>query len=347
MTTATLGNANARDNGFDTVRLLAAAAVLVSHAFALTGYREPFEGIARSMSLGQIAVAVFFVTSGLLITMSADRRTPVEFGVQRAKRIMPALIACVVLCVTLGMAVTTMPTESYLASRTTWQFIGNAVFLPVGYGLPGVFSDHANPAVNGSLWTLKFEIACYVVSFLFARWDRWRLPLLIAGWVASLVLSHSLTNGETGVMFYIERFAFLFRFYGAGMLLYAFRNRVPLRADLALVSFALVCLSPLLGLFAEAAATLGTYALIVAAYRAPSWFRAITRKGDISYGVYLYAFPIQQLLVPISMKSAAPWLTNIVLALPFTLIAGILSWLIVEHRFLKRRIDQTAAAHAF
>jgi peptidoglycan/LPS O-acetylase OafA/YrhL len=245
------------------------------------------------------------------------------------------------------MAATSLPVDRYLVASGTWQFLGNAVFFPVGYGLPGVFGDHANPAVNGSLWTLKFEVACYAVSLLYARLGRGRLPLLIAGWLTSLVLSHSLTDGETGAMFYIERFAFLFRFYGAGMLLYAWRDRLPLRTDLALAAFVLVCLSPLLRAFAEAAATLGAYALVVVAYRAPVWFRAITRKGDISYGVYLYAFPIQQLVVPLSMKTAVPWLTNIALALPLTLFAGTLSWLILERRFLRRKIDQTPAAHAF
>ncbi len=129
--------------------------------------------------------------------------------------------------------------------------------------------------------------------------------------------------------------------------LYAFRDHIPLRADWALAALALVCLSPLVGLFAEAAATLGAYALIVAAYRAPRWFRAVTARGDISYGVYLYAFPIQQLLVPLSLKSPVPWLTNLALALPLTILAGVTSWLLVERRFLTRPGDRTAAAHAF
>ena len=152
---------------------------------------------------------------------------------------------------------------------------------------------------------------------------------------------------EAGALFYLERFAFLFRFYGAGMLLYALRDRVPLRADAALLSFTLVCVAPFVDLFAEAAATFGAYALVVAAYRAPTWLRALTRKGDLSYGVYLYAFPIQQLLVPISLATAMPWLTNMVLALPLTILAGTLSWVLVERRFMRRREDMTAASHAF
>ncbi len=129
--------------------------------------------------------------------------------------------------------------------------------------------------------------------------------------------------------------------------LYAFRDHIPLRADWALAALALVCLSPLAGLFAEAAATLGAYALIVAAHRAPRWFRAATARGDISCGVYLYAFPIQQLLVPLSLKSPAPWLTKLALALALTILAGVTSWLLVERRFLTRPGDRTAAAHAF
>ncbi len=343
----TLGTIDTRDNGFDTIRLLAAAAVLVSHSFALTAFAEPLEDLGRGVTLGTMAVGGFFVISGLLITMSAERRGTGPFLRQRARRLMPALLVCVFACTVVGALLTGLPVGRYWTSLQTVQFLGNAVFLPVSQALPGVFTDQPNGAANGSLWTLKFEVACYAVSFAFARLRFARRTILLAGWIASLILSRHFTGDEGGVWFFVERTAWLFRFYGAGMLLYAFRDRIALRAHWALAALALVALSPLVGLFAEAAATLGAYALIVAAYRAPRWFRAVTARGDISYGVYLYAFPIQQLLVPLSLKSPVPWLTNLALALPLTILAGVTSWLLVERRFLTRPGDRTAAAHAF
>jgi peptidoglycan/LPS O-acetylase OafA/YrhL len=343
----TLGRVNPRDNGFDTIRLLAAIAVLVSHAFALTNHVEPLEGTSRGMTLGVLAVGAFFVISGLLITMSADRRPALSFGSQRARRLLPALFVCVVLCIALGALQTRLDQGEYWTDPKTWLFLGNAVFVGPSLGLPGVFDDYPIDAVNGSLWTLRYEVLCYGVSFAFARLPKGRNLVLIALWLVSLGASRGLTGEEGGLLFHLERMLYLFRFYGAGMLLYAYRDHIPVRAGYALVAASVTFGAVFIGAFTEVAATLGAYALVVSAYRAYGWVRAVTRHGDISYGVYLYAFPIQQLCVPLSMKTSVPWLTNIAVALPLTLLAGAVSWIAVERPFLRRPTDRQPVSHVF
>lgn len=334
---------NAHDNGFDTIRLLAAFAVLVSHAFALTGQAEPLAGTSRSMTLGTLAVGVFFVMSGYLITRSAERHGIGRYIGQRARRIMPALVVCVAVCAIAGLLVTALSPDAYLADPMLWSFIGNIAFLPrAALDLPGVFQTLPVTATNGSLWTLKFEIACYAFSLAWVHFGRARMPILIGLWVASFAASRWFAGDQSGVWFYLDRMAFLFRFYGAGMLLHALAHRVAFRPALGWAALTLVALSPLVGLFAEAAATLGAYAALTLAYRAPRAFGRITRRGDISYGVYLYAFPVQQLMVPLSLASAMPWLANIALSAPVVLMLGALSWFAVERPFLRRK-DPLAA----
>ena len=312
-------------NAFDTLRLLAAGAVLVSHAFALTGLPEPMENLPGRLKLGSLAVGVFFV-------------------IKRARRIMPALIVAVGFCVfVLGPLLTALPIRTYFHSAETFRYLGQAAFLPVTNNLPGVFTPNVMTAVNGSLWTLKFEVACYAFVALALFRPRWGLAVVVGAWLASVVTARLIPEDSTGAMYFVGRLAYLFRFFGTGMLFYLFRERMAIRIDLGLLCFALTVASAFTPLFAEVVTTAGAYALIVFAYRAPAWFKHLTSRGDISYGVYVYAFPIQQVLVPFSLRWEHPWMVNIAVSLPLTLLAGTLSWLIVEQPMLRR---QTLARHA-
>src|SRR5687768_12929304 len=123
-TRATLGAAHSRNNAFDTIRLLAATAVLVSHSFALTGYVEPLEKTTGGVTLGTLAVGAFFVISGLLITTSAARRPPRRFAAQRAARLLPALAVCVAACIVLGSAMTSLSILDYWTNPASFKFAG-------------------------------------------------------------------------------------------------------------------------------------------------------------------------------------------------------------------------------
>ncbi len=139
-----------RDNNLNLIRAVAAAAVLVSHAFPIAlgpGTPEPFEATAGA-SLGHMAVLVFFAASGFLITASYQRSATLgTFAAARAARLLPGLAVSVILvAVILGPLVTTLPTATYLADPQTWTFIiRNIVTYPVQYTLPGVFETNPYP----------------------------------------------------------------------------------------------------------------------------------------------------------------------------------------------------------
>lgn len=327
----TLASFASAPNGFNTIRLIAAIAVIFSHAFPIAGSIEPLENLTGHTSLGKLAVAAFFVISGFLIPASLDRGSVAQYVIKRGFRIMPGLLASVLISAFFfGMLFTQLPLVDYFRHPETWVFLGNIIFLPVGYGLPGVFEGHPLLAVNGSLWTLKFEVACYaivVASFAFARM---RKGTVIATWLCSMVTTPFITENAGGLLYYIGQTSDLFRFFGMGMLFYLFADRIYVRSDWAWIAGALVVVSAFTPIFLEIAATAGAYALVVFAYCCSNRFRLVTEKGDISYGVYVYAFPIQQSLLSVSLGFAIPWLANALLTLPLVMLAGLLSWLAIE-----------------
>lgn len=323
----------AHANGFGTIRLAAALAVIVSHGFVLTGVADPLaHATGGQATLGDLAVSAFFVISGFLIPASFDRSSLGAFAAKRARRIMPGLVVAVLVaaCI-IGPLATRLPLGQYAAHPGTFAFLGNALFLPVGYDLPGLFEGQPVRAANGSLWSLKFELACYAAVPLLLAWRRGRKAAVIAAWLASFVAARVVDTDAGGLAFYLGQGAQLFRFFGAGMVFYLFSGTIALRPAWGWAATGLFGLAAFTPAFMEAAALAGSYALMVLATRAPRGFGAATARGDISYGVYVYAFPIQQLLVAAGLGIAA----NIALAMPLAMLAGLLSWVWVERRFLK------------
>lgn len=190
-TTITLRDYNPRDNCFDTIRLFAAVMVIFSHAFPLTGMDEPLQALSQGQaSIGFLSVSIFFLVSGYLIPASLDRGTISRYAKKRSLRILPALAVAVLICAfVLGPQLTTLSMGAYLTHPKTWMFVGNIAFLPVGYSLSGVFTDQPLDAVNGSLWTLKYEVACYFLVPAIFVFKRWQTQLVIFGWIASLAFA--------------------------------------------------------------------------------------------------------------------------------------------------------------
>ena len=328
-----------RDNAFDTIRLLAAASVILSHAFVLVGGQESAEPLYQlsdgQITIGRGAVAAFFVVSGLLISMSFERsKSWIKFTMNRALRLLPGLWVCVVLLVFLfGPVTTTLPLSQYFGSSETIGFFGNVVFLARSHAIAGVFDGlPGSDAVNGSLWTLKYEVASYVFGALLLCTGRYRTAIVIACWIATMVAAPIIGDPleKHGIAYHGAWMVWLFRFYGAGMVLYVLRDHIPVSRAAALACLALVVAATFTPVYTEALAIFGAYALIAAAFLASGWFKRLTQRGDLSYGVYIYAFPVQQALVPFSNETAIPWLTNVALAMPITFALAGLSWHFVE-----------------
>ncbi len=160
------GSFHTRENNFDFLRFFAAALVLFAHCYPLVGRKmdEPLTVLTGYEKGGGIAVGIFFVISGYLITASyLNSRSPVSFLTKRALRILPALTVAVLLSAfVIGPMVTSWRLDNYLTSAKTWEYLKN-ILLITEYELPGVFNQNVYPdVVNGSLWTLPLEVMMYM-----------------------------------------------------------------------------------------------------------------------------------------------------------------------------------------
>ena len=160
-------------NNFDFFRFLAATLVIYSHAFPLSGngYNgELFVKLTNSqMSGGSIGVGIFFLMSGYLIAKSWDGNPNIaQFVRKRILRIIPGLMVCVLVSMlVIGPIYTALPIKEYFFHNDTISYIKNVFLWETRFTLGGTFVGlpYAN-VINGSLWTLKYEIRCYLILLM-------------------------------------------------------------------------------------------------------------------------------------------------------------------------------------
>jgi peptidoglycan/LPS O-acetylase OafA/YrhL len=165
-----------KDNNFNLLRLLAAFAVLFGHCYALLGLAEPL-GTTLGMSIGSIAVDIFFISSGFLVGASLiQRQSVVDYILARFLRIFPALwVMLLFVVLLLGAVFSHLPLASYYQDPQLVHHLGKSASLMTGldFYLPGVFADNPYPrVVNGSLWTMIYELSMY--GLLLLVWISYR-----------------------------------------------------------------------------------------------------------------------------------------------------------------------------
>lgn len=338
-------------NSFGVIRLVLAVAVLVSHAYFFVsgdGATEPLVWLTGH-SLGEHAVQAFFLLSGLLVTESLIRSgSIVSFACGRVLRVFPGLIVCVALVTfLLGPLVTHLSLAEYFADARWLAYVAKTVLLVTGAAeLPGTFTTlPAAGLVDMSLWTLKYEMICYIglgalgaAGLFTARYQRHAAAglalLLCVIWLRPADPLHSNSLVE-----HVRYFAL---YFGVGTLAALLKSYIPMKRWLVL---------PLLALFAGAIGTplqeltcalfLGYATLVAATFRFGP-LRAWCNRHDISFGVYIYAAPIQQALL-----QANPGIHPLVLSLAalaiVTVVAG-LSWALVEKPAMALRPMASASA---
>jgi peptidoglycan/LPS O-acetylase OafA/YrhL len=337
-----------RSNNFDALRLMAALLVIWGHQFPILGLPTP---LITHNEPGALGVVMFFAISGYLVTQSwrADPHLG-RFALRRALRIWPGLTVAVLLCVVvLGPLVTTLPLREYFTSSGTLLYLRN-LWLNMRFALPGVFES--NPivqSVNGPLWTIPLEVGCYVAlglaGVLGAVRTRWVAPVVLVGMMSALQWRYSVPAGAA-----VPEWSFGLQYgmvfaLGSTLAVWAdlWRGRILAATSLWTVScYALHIWGP--QPLASQAIILSLGGLAVLLGQA-SWplLRSAGRWGDVSYGLYIYAFPIQQLLVTLG---AQHWGFNpalaATLAASFTLAA--LSWHWVEKPALNFKPQRPTAS---
>lgn len=321
-------------NNFDFIRIVAASMVLLSHHFALTGQAEPsFFGL---YSLGGLAVAIFFAISGYLVAISWARDPNLlRFGWRRFLRIWPALTCVVILAAfVLGPLVTTLPTATYLQHGATWNYL-RALLMQIHYVLPGVF-EH-NPyaaAVNGSLWTIPFEVRCYIVLGLAGLVGLLRYrPVFLLCITAYMVWFLTTSNADTtGTMHYGRELSAFFLLGAALAVLEPSWRRHP--ALWALVLGSLATAFWVSGWRHTAMLIALPFFIINTGTCSTPFVRRAGRFGDPSYGIYLFAFPIQQAVIFYCWPEVG-FGGTLALAAGITVLAAYASWHCIEKQALK------------
>ena len=340
-------------NHFHPIRLLAALLVLFAHAFHLLdrGGEEPIGRWFTSIDASLIGVTMFFFISGFLVARSWDaRRSLAGFVAARMLRIVPALwLALLVTVLVVGPIFTTLSPAEYFANSGTWRYLGLNALLRPQYLLPGVFEANPLPGVNGSLWTIPLEAACYAVlgiagwtALLFgppaavvARFRQSPVRFIALAIVFSAIVVKIATTSPTYSGLALE--------FLLGMIVYRFRDRIRLDPAIALMSI-VVCIatarvawpfvthggSPSIG--AALTSIVLPYSLLTFALHPATSTRATwLHRHDYSYGTYLYGFPVQQAAIALGVRD--PW-TLFAIGVPTSVALAALSWHLVEKRAL-------------
>jgi peptidoglycan/LPS O-acetylase OafA/YrhL len=326
----TLTEAARRNNNFDALRIAAAAAVILGHASELRGHADEMP-VVFGIPLTQLAVGVFFVISGYLISGSWERRPQLpRYLTNRVLRIIPGLLLVVIVSAfVLGPIVSALAAGDYFTHGGTYAYLSNAVLIP-NYALPGVFSGNPFPgAVNGSLWTLPAEFACYlVVPVIGSLPKRFRVP----GWVGFAIACVAVTL-FTHLDFFgarVESASLMWVFFAGGTLVRLGIARQRMRTDVAVVVsvawLAVASVLPQWGLYAAWIAL--PYCLLAFGVRSTPVLRHASRYGDLSYGLYVWAFPVQQAII--YFFGVLPWIADVAMVGLISAAFAYGSWHLVE-----------------
>ena len=351
----------ARNNAVGFLRLVCALVVIYTHAYPLGGFG--FDPITRALhdNLGALAVATFFFLSGFLVTRSYERTSnPIRFLWHRALRIMPGFWICLVVMVGgVGPLVWIIEHWSlagyftYPVDRPLSYLTSNAWLDMRQTGVAGIFAHLPEGFfVNGALWTLANEGKCYILLALLG-WCvlRLRVPLIYPFAFAVLLLYINAPRQMdaiplvTAVRWWFGPDVFMLQasYFFAGATYYAYRRRIVVRRAFFVCATLGVLLASLVGVQLLVLPLAVPYTVLWLALRLPT--RHVERYGDISYGLYIYGWPVMQILVLLGVARLGPVplaVASIVVTVPFAL----LSWRYVEapcmhlkrgRRFLARR----------
>ena len=343
--------------GFDTLRVVLAILVLCNHSFLIVDGNFDYLHTSRLWTVFGPVLPMFFALSGFLIAASAQRLTLGPFLVNRSLRIVPALAVDILIsALVIGPAVTSVDLSSYVRGKDFHHYFLNIIGF-IHYFLPGVFLQNPWPRqVNGSLWTVPFEIGCYaIMSFLILTGAiRSRRFMLLAVALFSLVYYAAkfflpqfvgYLGTEGGFHNYLSGFVsdrgtVLYFYFVGGVLLYFLRDVIPYSGTLALFCALLVLLSSgdfiQLGGYQPLVTALPVAYLVAYIGLAPIGKLPLFSRGDYSYGVYLYAYPLQQTLVfvfPGFFNVPAHILCSTICAV----MVAMFSWHFVEKPFLGLR----------
>lgn len=338
--------ASGRDNNFNLIRFIAASCVIISHSVLISGGEtqiEPLEALT-GFTLGDHAVNVFFVISGFLVTKSLVSRSDFAlYAASRTLRIVPGLLVVgLVTAFIFGPLATILPFSDYFSSLAVWLYgptIGSLGPDPLDLTLPGVFATNPFPdMVNGPLWTLRYEVIAYiclaiaVANGVYA--GKKRFGIFLALFIV-LFVAYSLwvpAAHERTSLDHLMRFGLAFSL-GSGFYMLRAHTVLNWRIPIGLLLMTLLLAQS--SLYHAALMLFTAYTSLWLAFVPDGAVRRFNRLGDYSYGLYIYGWPVAQLIILALPGLSAPAL--LALGYTFTLPMAMLSWHLVEKQALTLR----------
>jgi len=323
---------NFRKNNINIIQSIMAVLVIYSHAFPIASNSNAGEIImdltTSHYSFGNLSVAAFFIFSGFLVYASYENSNNIlVYLKKRIFRIFPGLLAVLAMSsLVLGPIVTTLSISEYYRHPMTWQYLKSIFLNPLYWNLPGVFEGNLySSSVNGALWTIPYQFGFYILLgilgfFGLLKYRKVSLALL-AAFIISYLMRDVLFVGRTHFMgMPMHDWLYLGMYFTAGMTAYAYRHVIRLSKQGAMVALTLLVFAWIAKEYYISTTICGAYLLLYVSY--------CTKKVDfslarLSFGIYIYGFPIQQLVTHLAGGSMNPYL-NIVLSVP---AAVCLAWL--------------------
>jgi peptidoglycan/LPS O-acetylase OafA/YrhL len=336
-----------RQNNFDALRLVAAVSVVFSHSFLIAEGTQNHEWLiwltGNQSILGLVGVFVFFAISGFLVTQSFEETGDAwRFLAKRALRIFPGLfVATLLSAFVLAPLVTTLSPSAFLSRPEPYEYVvGNTLLDQTVHELPGVMFVN-NPVgleINGSLWTLRLEFTMYLMVLVLGLLRLLTVPIAI------LLLAFGMACLHFEMLYPLEKWGWFFQllsgwgwlvgFFAAGMVLYKLRHTRVFDGRVALVALAGLVLSVPLRQFILLFPLFGCYLALWLALTPRLPVIPAARFGDLSYGIYIYGWPIEQGVVWL-LGGRAAWWQVLLLALPAAAGLAFLSWHLVERPALR------------
>lgn len=341
-----------RKNNFDLIRLFLAFSVLLYHSSVLSN--SPGLAFLHQKIDFSYGVRGFFVVSGFLIFYSYERsRSLPVFFQKRVRRIYPAYAFVVVACALLGAFFSLLSPGDYFSSRELYKYLAfNLSFLNfLAPALPGVFTGNELSAVNGALWTIKVEVMFYALvpfiawflrrtSFLYGSIGIYLLSvayfvlLTKTGNDTGREIYHTLAKQLPGQMSYFMTGAMLYYYLGL------FRKRAYAYMAVAVIGYVVSRKS---GLPLIEPACLGV--MVIGAGCAIPWMGNFGKYGDMSYGTYIFHYPVIQAVTALGLFAFNP-LAGLLTTAALVFISAFISWRYIEKPALMRTSHYVEAEKA-
>lgn len=325
------------NNNLDLVRIIAACMVIYGHAYAISpqvGKDDIIHQLIGFDYSGSLAVKIFFFISGLVVTNSFfSKRNINDFVSSRFFRIWPAFTAVVIIGYLIGLSISTLSTPNFMEQIPFISYLLKSLTLDITWSFPGVFTKNNINTFNGSLWTIIYEVGAYIVlmaTMVLFKYNKTAITLFCLLIIADPIILDGFILKLTTLN---DEVKYLPACFSVGVLFAIYKDNIEINLN---IFFMLVLFTAILSSQDSGLSKLMFYISLmygVIYFSSTSLMLSLKVKNDISYGVYLWGFPVQQIVA--SAIGGYSIVYNQAASIILSLIAGSLSWILIEKRFIR------------